>query len=517
MERIKIDIHKEKGRISPELHSQFIEFLGACIYDGIWVGEDSEIPNYHGLRKDVVDALKEIQPPLVRWPGGCYADTYHWRDGIGPRDRRPITYNENFGTFEPDSNQFGTHEFMEFCRLIGAKPWFNINMMSGSVAEMREWMEYCNREDSTSLAAERKKNGSEEPFQVEYWGVGNEMWAGGGTMTAAGYAAEYRKYASAFPSFAKLGKKQEEQPKMYRIACGPDGNKPRERAEWTREFFKELSRFRQPILDGYDIHFYNWNIENPAQKETEYGEEDWYRVIDGCRELEEVILEQYRLVREGLDSFREAEGPFPSPEKKCDLIVGEWGNWHGAAFGNRPALYQQCTMLDAVTSALTLDIFHRNCEKVKAACVAQSVNVLNSLLLTEKGQCIRTPNYHVFDMYKVHRGGEALAVSRDSGGEEERINGFASRKGGIIYVNLVNTDMVSSRIAELTFTQAVTYAGGEALYSGDVHDCNTADQPDLIRKRVAEAPVLHGKRAQVILPPASVSVYTFALNTEKKD
>ena len=181
----KITFRKLIGEnyIYPELQGHFIEFLGSCIYDGIWVGEDSEIPNYHGIRKDLVDAFQKLHPPVIRWPGGCYADVYHWRNGIGPRENRPVTYNENFGTFETDPNQFGTHEMMEFCEMIGAKPWFNINMMTGSPAEMREWMEYCNRRESTTLTRERKVNGHEAPFQVEYWGIGNEVWDGGGKMT----------------------------------------------------------------------------------------------------------------------------------------------------------------------------------------------------------------------------------------------------------------------------------------------------------------------------------------------
>ena len=197
---VKISDRKKEAVIAPELHSQFIEFLGGCIYDGIWVGEDSDIPNYKGIRRDVVDALKEIEPPVMRWPGGCFADTYHWKNGIGKREDRPVTYNENFGTFEVDHNQFGTHEFMEFCEMLGAKPWLGVNVLSGSVGEMRDWVEYCNRSEETDLSNLRKENGHKEAFGVEYWGIGNEAWAGGGTMTPELYAQEYRKYSSAMPS-----------------------------------------------------------------------------------------------------------------------------------------------------------------------------------------------------------------------------------------------------------------------------------------------------------------------------
>lgn len=507
----KVNTQEEKGHIHSELHSQFIEFLGSCIYDGIWVGEDSQIPNYKGMRKDVVDALKKIEPPVIRWPGGCYADTYHWRDGIGRREERPVTYNENFGTYERDENQFGTHEFMELCRMVGARPWLNINMLSGSVREMKEWMEYCNRQEETTLSKEREANGSKEPFYVELWGIGNEVWAGGGNMTAEDYALQYRKYATAFPNFAKPDGSTEGRPRLKRIACGPDGNKPGERKEWTKRFFKSLGEFRQPPVDGYDLHFYNWNMEQMNQQETEFDEKQWDRVISGCLELESVIKEQVRLIEEGIDAFPEQEGfdVFRTPRQQCDLIVGEWGNWHGSAFANRPALYQQCTMRDAITTALTLDIFHRNCNSVKAACVAQTVNVLNSLILTEGENCILTPNYDVFAMYKVHREAEALVVQAEE--KDEKIFAFASRKGRQVQINLVNTDMKQEKQAVLKLTENAEFISGKVLCSNNPHDYNTAREPDKVRAgRITDIEI--GEDGfQIVLPAASVQVYCFRI------
>ncbi len=268
----KIEVSISPGAVIDEkLHGQFIEFLGSCIKDGIWVGEASEIPNYQGLRKDVVDALAEIAPPIMRWPGGCYADTYHWRNGIGDMQSRPVVFNSNFGTMEPENNHFGTHEFMRFCRMIGAAPWLSINMLSGSVAEMREWAEYCNRPEGTTLAEERSQNGDREPFGVEYWGIGNESWAGGGNYTPQSYAAEYRKFATAFPATPQAGVPFKPFEKM--IAVGPDGNKPKERVKWTEEFFEEYAKYRQPPLYGYDLHFYNWNISDPEDHVTSFSEE----------------------------------------------------------------------------------------------------------------------------------------------------------------------------------------------------------------------------------------------------
>ncbi|MDO4337789.1 MAG: alpha-L-arabinofuranosidase C-terminal domain-containing protein [Eubacteriales bacterium] len=508
METIKIDLRKERGKINKELHSHFIEFLGGCIYDGLWVGEASEIPNYEGLRKDAVDALKKLEPPVIRWPGGCYADTYHWRNGIGPGEQRPVTYNENFGTYEKDSNQFGTHEFMRLCELVGAKPWLNINMMTGSPAEMRDWMEYCNREEPTALALERKANGAEKPFGVEFWGIGNEVWAGGGNMTPQSYANEYRKYASSFPNFISLENGGKPRVAMKRIASGPDGNKPKERVEWTKQFFEELGKFRRPALDGYDLHFYNWNLDNPEQKENEFDEKEWDQVIADCFELEDVILEQAELIRKGIDALPEEEGYFKTPKPACDLIVGEWGNWHGAAFYNRPALYQQCTMRDAITTALTLDIFHRNCETVKMACVAQTVNVLNSLILTDGADCILTPNYDVFEMYKVHREGTALETARP---EDEKLHIFASVKGEDVYINLINADMTREKEVPLSFSSPMEFVSGQALECADPHDCNTKEEPDKIRAGESGTPERTEDGFIVKLKPASIQVLHFTV------
>ena len=517
MKKVIVHIDQDKGIIQPELHGQFIEFLGSCIYDGIWVGEDSEIPNYEGLRKDIVEGLKELEPPIIRWPGGCYADTYHWRAGIGKREERPVTYNENFGTFEIDTNQFGTHEFMKLCQMVGAKPWLNINMLSGSIAEMQEWMEYCNRKEATSLSKERAANGSEKAFDVEYWGIGNEVWGGGGMMTPESYAQEYRKYATAFPSFASVDTFMTELTVMKRIASGPDGNKPKERVTWTKDFFKEIAKYRQPAVDAYDLHFYNWNMKHPGQSELEFNEAEWYEVIGSCFELEDVIKEQYELIREGLESYPEAEGFFKGPEAKCDLIVGEWGNWHAAAFTNRPALYQQCTMRDAITTALTLDIFHRNADLVKLACVAQSVNVLNSLFLTEGEKCLRTPNYDVFLMYKEHRGGRILVIEDEDQSEPGGVYTVASRKLDFINISLVNTNMRELKEIEIDFGTTVVCARAESLMGDTPKAYNSFDQPDRIRKQKVEAPKGKASTFKLTLPAASVSLYQFQITGSEEE
>ena len=505
MNKIRVFTDKKKGVISPELHSHFVEFLGSCIYDGIWVGEDSEIPNIHGLRKDLVEAMKKIQPPVIRWPGGCFADTYHWRDGIGPKDFRPIRYNENFGTYEVDTNQFGTHEFMEFCELVGARPWLNVNLMTGSVAEMREWAEYCNRAQDTTLSRERAANGHPEPFKVELWGIGNEAWDGGGKYTAESYAEEYRRYASAMPSFRNPLNPEESMGEIKLIASGADGNKPKERVAWTKDFFGEMAKYRKPTLHAVDLHFYNWNIPNMV--EGEFTQEDCERVIRGCQELEEVIKEQAQLIQEGLEAIPESEWFFPGPKPTCDLYVGEWGNWHGYSFRARPALYQNSTMLDAITSALTLDIFHRNCDTVKLACVAQSVNVLNSLFLTKGSQTLLTPTYHVFDLYQVHRGGEAVELSLEQQGEN--LYAFASAKEDRLYLNVVHTG------ADATVVDLEGIAGNpvsvKVLNADDLNEKNTFEDPEHLVIREGILPEKQENTWKMKIPGYSINVFEFEM------
>ena len=515
MATVTIHTQTRQGVVHPELHGQFLEHLGTCIDGGIWVGENSPIPNYEGLRKDLVDALARIAPPLVRWPGGCFADMYHWRHGIGPREQRPVTYNSNFGTHTLETNAFGTHEFMALCRKIGAKPWLNVNMLTGSVAEMVEWAEYCNREDQTTLTRERSANGSPAAFDVRFWGIGNEAWAGGGFYTAESYAAQYRNYATAFPSFEKLFFGGDMTPKrpITLIAVGPDGNKPKERVAWTRRLFQSFGEFRPPRLDALDLHFYNWNITEPADAVTSFSETDWYRVLSGAMEIESVIAEQYNLIEEGLAGYPEAEGPFAS-EHHCQLIIGEWGNWHQMAAEAPSALWQQSTMRDALTTAITLDIFHRNSAKLRAACVAQTVNVLNSLILAEGEQTILTPNYHVFDLYQVHRDGEILDLDIECATLDQTVPAifsFASAKEDLVSINLVNASMDSAQLVELSLDQAVAFVASRILASEKPTDHNSVASPDRVQVRPGPEPAGVGQFWHITVPPASVTVCQYKI------
>jgi alpha-N-arabinofuranosidase len=515
MNNVKIGNVQPNKTISSGLHSQFIEFLGGCISDGIWVGKDSTIPNYNGMRKDVVDALAKLSPPVIRWPGGCYADMYHWRDGIGTE--RKVTWNENFGTYEQEKNEFGTDEFMELCERVGAKPWLNINMLTGSTREMVEWAEYCNRKEDTTISRERAANGHPEPYNVEYWGIGNEVWCGGGYYTAKSYAEEYRKYATAMPRFKPLIPFTEDNGiEMKFIASGPDGNKPIERVRWTKNFFKALGKYRMPKLDAFDLHFYNWNLKDINKPETEFDADDWYSVIYGALELEDVIKEQYMLIKKGIANIPKPEGDF-GEKASCKLVIGEWGNWHGKAFVNRPALYQQCTMRDAITTAITLDILHRNCDIIDLACVAQTVNVLNSLILTQGEHTILTPNYYVFDMYKVHRDGKLLDIQIDTDkiginedNEVDRIYALASQKNDITSVNLINASMTEDTTITIELPEGLHYLNGQVLVGETPKSYNSFENPYAVVPKEASMPVdKTGGVWEIKIPAASVMVLQF--------
>lgn len=436
---------------------------------------------------------------------------------MGPRKERPTTFNENFATYELDDHAFGADEFLRLCEMLGAEPWININMLSGTVAEMKDWMEYCNREQPTDLARERAANGHEAPYGVKYWGIGNEVWAGGGTMTPSTYLDEYRRFASAMPSFTTDVFAPSP---MYAIVCGPDGNKPRERVKWTEDFFRGLAEYRQPPINGYDLHFYNWNVDNDEDTPTEFDEVGWNKVIAGCLELEGILRDQWRLMNDGLALINEPEGALDSKLSHVDLIIGEWGNWHKPAFFARPALKQQVTMRDAITTALTLDLLQRNCDKVSMACNAQTINVLNSLVLTEGETTILTPNYDVFMMYQPHRDAIALDVPR-SDPDDESVYVFASKTadGKSLLVNLTNAHMNDAAEVMLAVPAGARVEAMRELASADPHDCNTTEEADLVRARsvdVADRVAVHagaGATGEITvrLAPTSVNTLRIAL------
>lgn len=507
---IVIDTNKKIDRIEPALHGQFIEHLGKCINGGLMSEE--------GIRQDIIDALARIEPPVVRWPGGCFADRYHWRDGIGDVKKRPINFNTNFGTNQLERNQFGTHEFMDFCSQIKAKPWININMLTGTIQEMVDWAEYCNRSAETTIGRKRKENGHESPFNVEFWGIGNEAWAGGGNYTAQGYANEYRKYASSFPSFPLEETSHLMFPELLPIkliAVGPDGNKAIERVKWTTDFLKELQNYRLPPIYGYDLHFYNWNINEEAGTTTKFDETQWYTLLDGALEIETVIEEQYDLIKKNLPNLEE-DNPFIQ-ESQVNLIIGEWGNWH--PFDTKQsALWQQNTVRDMISYALTLDIFHHHADKVKMACLAQTINVLGALILTQGDEVICTPTYYLFEMYKRHRGAQALDVEvaspilYENKKQVKQIHAFASLNGNQLFVNLINTNYKDPSDVGILFELEGQWICSTTLTSNEPSDCNTIKNKDLVKPRKGPIPHKENGKWTICLPKASVTVLTFEID-----
>jgi len=408
---------QEVGTVRPEFHGHFAEHLGSCVYGGLWVGKNSPIPNVNGHRRQAVEYLKELGIPVLRWPGGCYADDYHWRDGVGPAESRPKRVNIHWGGYLEDGS-FGTHEFIGLCRLIGAEPYLAGNVGSGSPREMRDWIEYCNMPTGSTLAEERIKNGSSDPFRVRYWGVGNEAWGCGGWMRPEVYADHYRQFS------VYLRKYGDTQP--FLISSGPNGNDTR----WSRKFMDTLEGGRP---EGISMHYYEGGEDHPLH----FTEEHLKKQLAIFSRVEDAIVQQRSL----FDSYREG--------RKIALVLDEWGVWDRIAeedekkFGK---LWQQSTMRSAAAAGLGLNIFNRQADKLYMCNIAQIANVLQSLLLTdgpEGKQCIRTTTYHAFALFKGHRGNTAVKVEADSATANSEkpsldLSVSASKKNGLLLLSLVN-------------------------------------------------------------------------------
>jgi len=413
---IRLQTDSAKTTISKEIYGHFAEHLGHCIYGGIYVGEDSDIPNIRGFREDVMGALKDMHIPLLRWPGGCFADTYHWKDGIGPQHNRPSIVNVNWGGVTED-NSFGTHEFLDFCELIDAEPYINLNVGSGTVQEASEWVEYVTSSNVSPMTDLRKQNGREEPWNVKFWGIGNENWGCGGNMTPEYYSDLYNRFATYCRG------------DLYRIAGGPniaDYN-------WMEVVMKKTTRHRH-LVQGVSLHYYTfttaWEDKGSA---TEFDEKGWFSVLKNTLRMEELI-DKHSAIMDKYD-----------PDQKIGLIVDEWGDWFNVEEGTNPGfLYQQNTLRDALVAGTNLNIFNNHADRVKMANIAQMVNVLQSVILTKEDQMVLTPTYYVFKMYAVHQG--ATLIPMDLQCENYEVEGkaipavsaSASLKDGVISVTLCN-------------------------------------------------------------------------------
>jgi len=474
--RVAVLLDEPIGTIAPELYGHFVEHLGGVVYDGVWVGERSRVPNIGGIRQALVEALRPIHPAVVRWPGGCFADSYDWQDGIGPRDRRPR--RTNFWSDDPhlralgdvpakyEPNQFGTNEFVRFCRLIGAAPYLAVNVRTLPARVFMEWVEYCNSPaGSTTLAQQRAAGGDREPFTVRYWGIGNESWGCGGNFTPEEYAAEYRRFATwAVPAYGV---------DLAFIGSGPSGGD----LEWTRRFFRELAERRSfDRLWGWALHHYS---SAPNGEALAFDDPAWYDLLGSANRMESLITSQWEVMGES------------DREHRVKLVVDEWGAWHKMTTNVDPThlFGQQSTIRDALVAALTLDTFNRHADKVAMANIAQLVNCIQSLFLAHEDKFLLTPTYHVFALYAAHQGARAVRVVASAppvnwvdGQQRERslwgLNGSASLRGDALTLTVTNPHRTGSREAEIAVRGAAVRAvRATTLAARDVHDHNTFEAP----------------------------------------
>jgi alpha-N-arabinofuranosidase len=498
-DRLQLVVNADQGEdtISRHIYGHFAEHLGRDIYDGFWTKAGTG--EWH-LRDDIIEALRRIRIPNLRWPGGCFADYYHWEDGIGPRDQRPTMVNTVWGGVTED-NSFGTHEYMELVRRLGTEPFIVGNVGSGTVEEMANWWGYVNHPGGSSLADLRTANGDPEPFNVRFWGVGNESWGCGGSMTPQYYADVYKRFTTFLRAFGDV--------RPFRIATGPSGAD----FAWTEGVLQGAAR----QIDGLDLHYYT-RVRRPrtgppgapggqpqqprlSTSATEFGEEEWFLAMQAAQRIDELI----RGHSEIMDRY--------DPRKRIWLIVGEWGMWHEVEPGTNPGfLYQQNTMRDAVVAGLHLNVFNNHADRVRMANIAQTINVLQAMVLTRGDEMILTPTYHVFDLYKVHQDALFLPIELDAGSYEfqgesvQAVSVSASRdEEGRIHVTLVNMDpnrgrTVSARIRG----QAVSGFTGQILTAGSMNAHNTFEAQNTVQPVPFDRADLSGETLTVELPAMSV-------------
>ncbi len=477
--------------INPNIYGQFAEHLGTCIYGGIWVGEDSPIPNTRGMRNDVIAALKALHVPVVRWPGGCFADEYHWRDGIGPKEKRPSMINTHWGGVV-ENNHFGTHEFLDFCELIGAEPYVCLNVGSGTVQEAMEWVEYMTSDANSPMANLRRANGRDKPWKIKYVAVGNESWGCGGNMRPEYYADEYRRYNTFVKNYADN--------KIYRVAGGPSGDD----YAWTEALMANASK----QMDGLSLHNYtlptgNWKTKGSA---TDFDEGAWFSTIEQTLHMEDLLTKHSAI----MDKY--------DPSKRVGLVVDEWGTWYDPTPGSNPGfLQQQNTLRDAIIAGLNLDLFQHHADRVTMANIAQMINVLQAMILTDKDKMVLTPTYHVFEMYKVHQGATSLPVALSTPdyvfGKDKvaAVSAAASRdQAGKVHLSLVNANPNSAIIVACTLAGlTVKSATGRVLTSPAMQDHNTFAAPDVVKPEPFNGAKIEANgQLTVTLPSKSVVVLT---------
>jgi alpha-N-arabinofuranosidase len=491
MNRIAVHVQQGSVRISRHIYGNFSEHLGRCIYDGFWVGEDSLIPNTRGIRKDLVAALQRIKLPNLRWPGGCFADEYHWKDGIGPRAGRPKMINTHWGGVTED-NSFGSHEFLDLCEQIGCEPYICGNVGSGTVQELSQWVEYMNFDGVSPMADLRRQNGRDKPFNVSFWGIGNENWGCGGMMEAEYYADLFKRYAVYARSYG-------EHP-IFKIACGPN----RDNYHWTEVMMRKtyMKDNRRNQLHGLSLHYYTVPGEWPDRgSATVFNEQEWFITMKKALFMDELVHKHGAI----MDQY--------DPERFVALVVDEWGTWYDVEDGTNPGfLYQQNTLRDALVAGIHLNIFNNYAERVRIANIAQTVNVLQSVILTEGKNMVLTPTYHVFDMYKVHQDAVKLPVFIECedysllGSRIPAISASASIDSeDRIHISLCNVDPNTERKISLELRGAsLTKVSGQIISSGNMQDYNSFDKPDTVGIRDFKDASVSGSTVRVTLPAKSV-------------
>lgn len=485
---VKIQNPTEETIISKHIYGHFAEHLGRCIYEGFYVGENSPIPNSEGVRNDIIDALKALKIPNLRWPGGCFADTYHWKDGIGPKENRPTIVNTWWGGVT-ENNSFGTHDFLNLCETLGAEPYLSGNVGSGSVQELADWVQYTNFKGKSPMSDLRRVNGKDTPWTVKYWGIGNEAWGCGGNMRAEYYADIYRLYAT-FMSDADV------EGGLYKIASGASNDD----YNWTEVLMKNIPH---NLLQGVALHHYSvidWKAKGP---DTAFTEDHYFGTMKESWLMNELIEKHVAI----MDTY--------DPEKKVDLIVDEWGGWYNVEEGTHPGfLYQQNTMRDAMIAGMILNIFNNHADRVKMANLAQTVNVLQAVILTKEEKMILTPTYHVMKMYNVHHDAKLLPLSFESpkytynGESLPAITASASLdEKQTVNISLVNIDSKKSNKVSIDLAELkIKKIEGVILKSGKLQDHNTFDKPENIKPVEFKSYQFKQGKLEVELPPFSVVV-----------
>ena len=494
--KVTMDVTDPKIVIDKNIYGNFSEHLGHCIYGGIWVGENSPIPNTRGIRNDVVEALKKMKLPVLRWPGGCFADEYHWMDGIGPREKRPKMINTHWGGVVED-NSFGTHEFLDLCEQIGAEPYICGNLGSGSVEEMSKWVEYITFDGESPMANLRKQNGREKPWSVKYWGVGNENWGCGGNMSAAFYADQYKRYATYSRNYGKN--------RLYKIAGGPNSDD----YEWTETLMKNVGGW---LMQGLSLHYYTvpktWGDKGSA---TDFNEEEYFFTIKKTLFMEEMVTKH----SEVMDKY--------DPEKRIGLIVDEWGNWFNVEKGTNPGfLYQQNSLRDAITAATNLNIFNNHAERVKMSNIAQMVNVLQAVILTDGPKMVLTPTYHVFDLFKVHQNAKLIPIKIETTeyvfGDKKvsSVNCSASKdENGKIHISLTNVNPNKSEKVVLPLKGInQKEISARVLTSRNITDHNAFENPDAVSIQPFNDFKLSADGLEISLLSKSVTMLTLSLDKQ---